>query len=220
MSSNNDEPQHAPPSPNRPRRASFAELFASRPSVDTGTTSGQRSSAMSVTLNQQAQDQSRTRRLSITTLGLSGSPTHTQQTSPFGTIKRGKSMSKSDRSGSAIEEADSAIDDDKDCVAPMSPTRGTPPGARRVSFGARAYGSVRAGSISAGVSGLPSAGGMNGNGEACGDAGNGVTPTAARASPPGMRRSGKRVIRLQWLDIALTVYRRRLQLGREHAHAS
>ena len=60
-----------------------------------------------------------------------------------------------------------------------------------MSFGARAYGNVRAGSISAGI-GIPGATGAHGNsnGEATGDAGNGVTPTSAKASPPGMRRSG------------------------------
>lgn len=115
-------------------------------------------------------------------------------------------MSTSDRSGSAIEE-DSAVDDDKDCVPPMSPARGTPPGARRVSFGARAYGSVRAGSTSAGISGLPSAGGVNANGEAGGDVGSGITSTAARASPPGMKRSGEIMTHMAQSMILLTSYR-------------
>lgn len=117
------EPISVPESDTRPRRGSIADLFSKRDS-----------SANQASANQANQQ----RRLSITTLGLSGSPT---QASTFGNrgIRRG---SLSSSWGSAPNE-DAVAED-----AEGSPPGATPnsPFARRVSFGAQALREARTGS--------------------------------------------------------------------------
>ena len=118
------EPISVPESDTRPRRGSIADLFSKRDS-----------SANQAAANQANQQ----RRLSITTLGLSGSPT---QASTFGNrgIRRG---SLSSSWGSAPNE--DAVTEDLE----GSPPGATPnsPFARRVSFGAQALREARTGSI-------------------------------------------------------------------------
>lgn len=118
------EPISVPESDTRPRRGSIADLFSKRDS-----------SANQAAANQANQQ----RRLSITTLGLSGSPT---QASTFGNrgIRRG---SFSSSWGSAPNE--DAVTEDLE----GSPPGATPhsPFARRVSFGAQALREARTGSI-------------------------------------------------------------------------
>jgi hypothetical protein len=118
------DPISVPESDARPRRGSIADLFSKRDSSANQAAASQ--------ANQQ-------RRLSITTLGLSGSPT---QASTFGNrgIRRG---SLSSSWGSAPNE---------DAVA--EDLEGSPPSAspnslfaRRVSFGAQALREARTGSI-------------------------------------------------------------------------
>lgn len=209
-----------PPSPrsHQRRRSSFAELFASRPSIDTGSTSRQQLQAAQQAQQQQQQsppgaqseagrgmstvfgDPARTRRLSITTLGLSGSPSHSgqgMQTSPFSSLRgRGKSMSTGFAGdGSTTEQGagESAIDE-SDEVPPM---KESPPQGRRVSFGARAYGSAgqRSGSI-AGLTGVqqgvgsPGVAGTNGAPTAAGSEKEPSPISAKTGSPPSLRRSG------------------------------
>ncbi|KKK25293.1 hypothetical protein AOCH_007106 [Aspergillus ochraceoroseus] len=92
--------------------------------------------------NAMANAQSNQRRLSITTLGLSGSPT---QTSPFSNrnFRHGSISSSVGSNPANLEEAVSEE------VENMPPT-GTSPFARRVSFGAQALREARGGSIGEG----------------------------------------------------------------------
>ncbi|TKA70289.1 hypothetical protein B0A55_06738 [Friedmanniomyces simplex] len=147
------------PSP-RVRRSSFAgqtfaDLFGTnrpRPSVDTGNNSPpnqQYTGPIS-----QAAAQAQRRRMSLTTLGLSGSPEGTgSRLNAF----RGRQDSISSANSGSIDE--SAIEDEP---APRDPTS-TPvtPFARRMSFGARALRDVRNSS-----SGGQSGGGTGQNGSA------------------------------------------------------
>ncbi|CAI7599165.1 unnamed protein product [Penicillium pancosmium] len=137
MSNDRSAPINVPEPESRPRRASIADLFSKQPSAS--NSSGRSPS----------QQQANQRRLSITTLGLSGSPT---QTSAFGnqSFRRG-SMSSS--LGSAPTE-DAVADDPESSSPGATPSS---PWARRVSFGAQALREARAGSISNGPSaGAPS----------------------------------------------------------------
>ncbi|KAJ5408235.1 hypothetical protein N7509_002118 [Penicillium cosmopolitanum] len=130
MSNDRSAPINVPEPESRPRRASIADLFSKQPSAS--NSSGR----------QPSQQQANQRRLSITTLGLSGSPT---QTSAFGnqSFRRG-SMSSS--LGSAPTE-DAVADDPESSSPGATPSS---PWARRVSFGAQALREARAGSISNG----------------------------------------------------------------------
>ncbi|KAF2142131.1 uncharacterized protein K452DRAFT_287344 [Aplosporella prunicola CBS 121167] len=81
--------------------------------------------------------QANRRRLSVTTLGLSGSP---NQQSPFSQRSRGESMSSA--TSASVDESPFADDD----VSGSSPsTTATSPFARRLSFGARALRDVKQG---------------------------------------------------------------------------
>lgn len=114
-------PINVPESGARPRRGSIADLFTKQNTQPT---------------KEAASAQANQRRLSITTLGLSGSPT---QTSAFGnrSFRRG-SMSSSWGSSAPNEDA---VAEDADGGSPNSPF------ARRVSFGAQALRDARSGSI-------------------------------------------------------------------------
>ncbi|KAJ5946222.1 hypothetical protein N7454_003061 [Penicillium verhagenii] len=123
-------PINVPESDSRPRRGSIASGL---PFTD----------LFSKQNNQSAKDaanaQTSQRRLSITTLGLSGSPT---QTSAFGnrSFRRG---SLSSSWGSSVPNED-VVAEDPEGGSPSSPF------ARRVSFGAQALRDARSGSISNG----------------------------------------------------------------------
>ena len=128
--------------PARPRRASFAELFASRPVIDSSSANTDVSrphTGSMAAVTQQAQQQSRTRRLSITTLGLSGSPTNNQPAVPFGSLKRGSVSTATGRRGSIDMTNENAVDDEE--PGPLM-SAGPVPG-RRLSFGAKAYRDLR-----------------------------------------------------------------------------
>lgn len=125
-------PISVPSSENRPRRGSFAglpfDLFSKQNTNPSSQPTGNNTQA-----NQQ-------RRLSITTLGLSGSPT---QTSAFGSpaFRRGSVSS----SWGSIPNNEEAVADDGEASSPgVTPSS---PFARRVSFGAQALREARAGSI-------------------------------------------------------------------------
>lgn len=113
--------------------ASFSELFSKpiSPNMNNSTTSS--SFPSPITTAAAANVQPGRRRMSITTLGLSGSPT---QPSPFTTYAgRRESLSSSESYEDAIDDAD------------QSPANNpTSPLARRVSFGAQALRDVRGGS--------------------------------------------------------------------------
>ncbi|KAF3391332.1 hypothetical protein F1880_007619 [Penicillium rolfsii] len=126
-------PISVPASENRRRRSSFAGLpFTDLFSKQSPNPSGQQPGA-----NTQPNQQ---RRLSITTLGLSGSPT---QTSTFGSraFRRG---SLSSSWGSNQNNEDAVAEDAEGSSPGVTPSS---PFARRVSFGAQALREARAGSL-------------------------------------------------------------------------
>ena len=105
----------------------------------------------------QAAQQAQQRRLSLTTLGLSGSP---NQTSPFGSFRGRKDSIGSANSGSIDE---SAIAEDDSAAAPAN--NGSAPNtpfARRPSFGAKALRDIRTNSFGGGGGGGPGSPGQNG----------------------------------------------------------
>ncbi|KAJ5591781.1 uncharacterized protein N7459_002150 [Penicillium hispanicum] len=125
-------PITVPDSDTRPRRGSiasglpFTDLFSKQnPSVNQPT-------------NAQANQQ---RRLSITTLGLSGSPTQASSVGNRG-LRRG---SLSSSWGSSVVNAEDAVTEDAEGGSPAATPNS--PFARRVSFGAQALRDARAGSI-------------------------------------------------------------------------
>ncbi|SLM33463.1 hypothetical protein LPUS_01952 [Lasallia pustulata] len=130
-----------PPSPSA-RRASFSpgqkfsELFGRSASVSGGATatSAYPGSIANAAANVQRQQG---RRMSISTLGLSGSPT---QTSPFaGPLGRRESCSSGGSGSPGTDE--NAVEDGDAGTSPASSS----PFARRMSFGARALRDVRTG---------------------------------------------------------------------------
>jgi len=142
MTDSRDTP---PDSPGPTRRRSsfagqtFADLFGTgraRPAASSDNSTSNNSPPPGQTVSTAAALQAQRRRVSISTLGLSGSPS---QTSPFGSFRRRDSIS-SANSGSLDE---SAIEEDGPGISSTTPT--TPFG-RRMSFGARALRDVKAGS--------------------------------------------------------------------------
>ncbi|KAJ5680351.1 hypothetical protein N7536_011490 [Penicillium majusculum] len=123
MSNDPTSPISVPNAENRRRRGSIAEIF-SKPSNPSNT--------------QGANQQSNQRRLSITTLGLSGSPT---QVSAFGGNRNFRRGSLSSSMGSNVPAEDALEDDQATGTSPSSQF------GRRASFGAQALRDARAGSI-------------------------------------------------------------------------
>lgn len=152
-----DEPTSTSQSPPRTRRSSFAgatfaDLFGTgRSSVSAprnvpSTTSGEGQQGQYPGPITNAAAQAQRRRMSLTTLGLSGSPT---APSPFGSY-RGRGESIGSANSGSIDE--SAVEDEfaKDQSTPTTPF------ARRMSFGARAMRDIRSGgSGGGGVEGSP-----------------------------------------------------------------
>lgn len=168
----------APQSPSRQRRSSFAgqtfaDLFGtgrSRTSNDGGSNSppGQYSGPIS-----QAAAKAQQRRLSLTTLGLSGSPNGTSSYNSF----HGRQDSISSANSGSIDE--SAIEDDVGPATAREPASATgsmpgTPFARRMSFGARALRDVSGGRTGGG-------GGGGGGGGSSGQNGT-KSPAPANAS--------------------------------------
>ncbi|CAI7636078.1 unnamed protein product [Penicillium glandicola] len=123
MSNDRTSPISVPNAENRRRRGSIADIF-SKPSNPPNP--------------QAPNQQSNQRRLSITTLGLSGSPT---QTSAFGGNRNLRHGSLSSSMGSNAPAEDALEDEQGTGSSPNSQF------ARRVSFGAQALRDARAGSI-------------------------------------------------------------------------
>ncbi|KAJ5510893.1 hypothetical protein N7453_002996 [Penicillium expansum] len=134
MANDPTSPISVPHAENRRRRGSIADIF-SKPSNPSNT--------------QAANQQSNQRRLSITTLGLSGSPT---QASAFGGNRNFRRGSLSSSMGSNIPAEDALEDDQVTGTSPNSQF------GRRVSFGAQALRDARAGSIGNGPRRSPPAG--------------------------------------------------------------
>lgn len=164
-----DEPTSTSQSPPRTRRSSFAgatfaDLFGSgRQSVSAprnvpSSNNGDSQQGQYPGPITNAAAQAQRRRMSLTTLGLSGSPTGTGP-SPFGSY-RGRRESFSSANSGSIDE--SAVEDD--LAAKDQPTT---PFARRMSFGARAMRDIRS-----------STGGSGGGG------GEGSPPQNGRSFPP------------------------------------
>ncbi|KAI9859602.1 MAG: hypothetical protein M1813_006533 [Trichoglossum hirsutum] len=141
MSNENDAPP-SPTSTSHRRRASFSpgqtfsELFARTPSTSSGNaTSAYPGPITSAAANAQAQNR---RRMSLTTLGLSGtSPT---QTSPF-RARRESNTSIGSTSSTGTATLDENVIEEGDATGPPPAS----PFVRRMSFGARALRDVRAG---------------------------------------------------------------------------
>lgn len=93
-----------------------------------------------------AAQQANQRRLSVTTLGLSGSP---NQTSPFGSFRGGRRESISSANSGSVDESAIAEDD----VSGQKDSNPTTPFGRRMSFGAKALRDVRGGTNNAGSNG-------------------------------------------------------------------
>lgn len=104
-----------------------------------------------------AAQQANQRRLSLTTLGLSGSPS---QTSPFGSYRTGRRESISSANSSSVDESAIAEDD----VSGQKDSNPTTPFARRMSFGAKALRDVRGGGNSGSSNGRSNP--VNGSGHA------------------------------------------------------
>jgi len=129
-SSDRNSPPLPSPGVNNRRRSSiagtFVDLFGNRAPTASSTSNNPQNMGPITTAAAQAQQ----RRLSLTTVGLSGSP---NPTSPFGSIRsRGESISSSN-SGTV----DESPFEDGDASVPTSPF------ARRLSFGARAMQNMR-----------------------------------------------------------------------------
>ncbi|KAI4150433.1 MAG: hypothetical protein LQ340_004071 [Diploschistes diacapsis] len=142
--SNNDNPSE-PSTPAAPlsstRRASIApgqrlsELFG-RSATSNNASAGSQAYPGPIAAAAANAQANQKRRMSISTLGLSGSPS---QTSPFSGVRARHDSSSSNGSGSPTN--DSAIDESGDGAAQPS----TSPFGRRLSFGARAMREVRGG---------------------------------------------------------------------------
>lgn len=159
-----DEPTSTTQSPPRTRRGSFiADMFggSGRPSISAPrNVPGNNNNIPSGDAQQgqypgpitNAAAQAQRRRMSLTTLGLSGSPT---ATSPFGSF-RGRRESFSSANSGSIDE--SAIEDEFAAKDQSTPTT---PFARRMSFGARAMRDIRSstGGSGGGGDGSPPANG-------------------------------------------------------------
>lgn len=180
----NEDPENTPPSPNaRPRRSSLAEVFGGRPTFNASSTTGNAETHKPGSLANAMAQQSRARRLSITTLGLSGSP-NGPKTGGFDSLRE-----KAQRH-SPVGANEEAIEDE-DGVAPLGGETGSRPTSpslgRRLSFGARAYrDSMRASSGGSAVdTGQDGAGGS----PAGGSGGSSVSGGSLKgATPPGSGR--------------------------------
>ena len=138
MSSDN-LPQQSPPSPSA-RRSSFSpgqkisELFGRPPNSAATGTAAYPSPIATAAANAQAQQR---RRMSISSLGLSGSPTQ-PPAFPSGRLRQ-ESVSSG---GSGSQSIDESAIEDGDAAPSTTPSS---PFARRMSFGARALWDVRGG---------------------------------------------------------------------------
>ena len=157
-----------PQSPPRGRRSSFAgqtfaDLFGggrssvSKPAAENN--SPPPTSQLPGPISQAAQ-QAQRRRLSLTTLGLSGSP---NQTSPFNSIRgRGDSIGSASANSGSIDES-AIAEDDGPSAQQNSGSMPPSPFARRTSFGARALRDIRGNSFGGGGGGGgPGSPGQNG----------------------------------------------------------
>jgi hypothetical protein len=145
MSSDRNSPPLPSPTASGRRRSSiagqFVDLFGTRPSIS-GTSAPATVQGPITTAAAQAQQ----RRLSLTTVGLSGSP---NQTSPFGSVRsRGDSISSSN--SGTVEESPFEEGDAPTSSVPTSPF------ARRMSFGARAMRNMSATTGNGNANGRPS----------------------------------------------------------------
>lgn len=143
MSDSNNSPPRSPPR----RRSSFAgqtfaDLFGARPRTNTGGEAAGSPPNPNGPITAAAAQASR-RRLSLTTLGLSGAGNNNNgPASPFGSL-RGRRESISSANSGSIDE--SAIEDEPSTGTTPQQSQPTTPFARRMSFGARALRDVKAG---------------------------------------------------------------------------
>ncbi|KAF7716785.1 Uncharacterized protein PECH_006792 [Penicillium ucsense] len=129
-------PISVPSSENRPRRGSFASLPFSDLFSKPSTTAASQPPAS----NAQAIPQ---RRLSITTLGLSGSPTQTSSAFGSRSFRRGSLSS----SWGSVPPNDDVVAEEPEAASASGGVTPGSPFSRRLSFGAQALREARAGSI-------------------------------------------------------------------------
>lgn len=164
-----DENNTAPTAQRGSRRSSFAgqtfaDLFGSGRSAPRNIPNNENQAPQYPGPIASAAAQAQRRRMSLTTVGLSGSSPNS--TSPFNSFRGHRDSISSANSGSIDE---SAIEDDKDGSVPTTPF------ARRMSFGARAMRDIRT-----------STGGNGGGGGGGGSPGqnNGRSPTTTHGRAP------------------------------------
>lgn len=139
----------------------FADLFGtgrpsiSKPSADNGSPPTQQLPGPI----SQAAAQAHARRMSLTTIGLSGSP---NQTSPFNSYRSRRDSLSSANSGSMDESAIAEDDGPASAAAARDTSAPSTPFARRTSFGARALRDIRTASFGGGGGGAPGSPGQNG----------------------------------------------------------
>ncbi len=173
-----EEPTQPQSPSSRNRRSSFAgqtfaDLFGTgRPSMTRGPSESKDAPPAPQPTGpiSQAAQQAQQRRMSLTTLGLSGSP---NQTSPFNTMRARRDSIGSNNSGSFDESA--VAEDDASARDPnMSNSPSNNSFQRRTSFGARALRDIRTGSFGAQTGGgAPGSPGQNG-----------TKPPSSGSSPP------------------------------------
>jgi len=139
--------RNSPPAPSPTRRRSsfagqFVDMFGSRPS-NAGNNNNQN---MPGPISQAAR-QAQQRRLSLTTVGLSGSP---NATSPFLPSGRPRTESLSSSNSGTVDESPFEDGDAPTSSVPASPF------ARRLSFGARAMRDMRSSTGNTNANGRPS----------------------------------------------------------------
>ena len=164
-----DQPQSPPRQARRSSFAgqTFADLFSGgRSSISKPSSTSKESNSPPPTQQlpgpiSQAAAQAQGRRMSLTTLGLSGSP---NQTSPFNTFRGRRGSIGSENSGSVDDSA--IAEDEAPAAQQQNSGSGNPPTspfARRTSFGARALRDIRSGSFTGNSGGGgPGSPGQNG----------------------------------------------------------
>lgn len=126
MADENTDPR---PSSPRARRGSLVDLFGGGPRSSMTRPAENNSPPSQPGPITKAAAQAQQRRLSLTTLGISGGPT---QTSPFGSLRSSSSVNRDSIDESAIAEDDGPGRDSNNGNQPTTPF------ARRTSFGAKA----------------------------------------------------------------------------------
>lgn len=170
------DPSNGSPTGRR-RRSSFTEMFA-RPAIDTAAANGAHSNGPRTSSMASAMQQ-RARRMSITSVGLSGSP-NGQPPSAFDSLRSSQNLG---QAKSAVADGNEDAVEDEDEVPPLNGEGGSRPTSpsvgRRLSLTSRPF-RASSGASSNGDTGVTSDG-------------SGGSPTGlSSASPPGAKKGASR----------------------------